>query len=243
MRFYDRIGLLKPYFIHPDTQYRYYHIDQFMALDLIIAARAIHISPNTLVPYFVGKDSENLTRLLVGQKDKIIAEIDKLKKALASIDNLKAVLAHAHTSIKKEGVYTRRIPSRNVLMRPYNAESFEKLIVSYSLIDTQIMQSGLTNSYEAGAYCVLSEKGIIPEYIYCAISEKAEKHHAYRVIEKGRYLCIVATKDNANQQATKLYEHITEKGLEPQFFVQTELMTDLFTGSQTYFEFQVKIRE
>ena len=42
---YDRIGLLKPSYKDPFSRYRYYHLSQFVYLDIIKAARAMDISP------------------------------------------------------------------------------------------------------------------------------------------------------------------------------------------------------
>ena len=35
LRFYDQIGLLKPYKVDPETNYRYYHINQSSLVDSI----------------------------------------------------------------------------------------------------------------------------------------------------------------------------------------------------------------
>src|SRR5512138_193567 len=35
LRFYERIGLLKPHYINPFNRYRYYSIEQFVYIDII----------------------------------------------------------------------------------------------------------------------------------------------------------------------------------------------------------------
>lgn len=44
LRFYDRIGLLEPAYVHPETAYRYYTLDQLSRLNRIIALKNLGLS-------------------------------------------------------------------------------------------------------------------------------------------------------------------------------------------------------
>ena len=89
LRFYDRIGLLKPSYIDPESRYRYYHINQFVYLDIIKAARTMDISPNDLIPYFNEKNSKGLIDFLDRHKEKIRMKIDDFQKIIYGIDEVK----------------------------------------------------------------------------------------------------------------------------------------------------------
>jgi MerR family transcriptional activator of bmr gene len=111
LRFYDRIGLLKPSYIDPDSRYRYYHISQFVYLDIIKAARIMDISPNDLIPYFKAKDSEGLVSFLNSHKEMIRQKIHTLENIIQGIDEIKKSLHNAKTMGKDDEVYFRQSPS------------------------------------------------------------------------------------------------------------------------------------
>ena len=43
LRYYDRLGILKPAYINPDTGYRYYSIEQMLMLDMILLCLGLDI--------------------------------------------------------------------------------------------------------------------------------------------------------------------------------------------------------
>ena len=46
LRYYDRLGILKPAYINPDTGYRYYSIEQMLMLDMILLCLGLDIPLN-----------------------------------------------------------------------------------------------------------------------------------------------------------------------------------------------------
>jgi MerR family transcriptional activator of bmr gene len=48
LRFYEKIGLIKPFYTDAVTKYRYYSQDQLIQLDLIRALRSIEVSPKDI---------------------------------------------------------------------------------------------------------------------------------------------------------------------------------------------------
>lgn len=242
LRFYEKIGLLKPFFVDPLTRYRYYHASQFMIIDVIKAARCMQISPNALVPYFANKDTAGLVALIDKHKDEISARIASLQNVLDTIDGATDTLSAAREANKNGCVFERTIPERHVITIPFGSGKIkDDFIADYSKLDTLVSIRGLGNKYEAGVIYAQSELGFYPGSIFTSISSKADGYDDYRSIPEGRYFCIVVTKDNAEKQVKKLFTHIENKGMTPQLMVSVELLTDLFVTESEYHEFQVKV--
>ena len=84
LRYYDRIGILKPAFVNTDTNYRYYTEEQLYLLDAITLCIKLGI-PLKDLNHYVENDSINLQKLLYDGKilaEEKILEIHKCLEAL-----------------------------------------------------------------------------------------------------------------------------------------------------------------
>lgn len=78
LRHYDRIDLLKPVHVDPDTGYRYYSITQYEKIGTIRELKNLGMSLRKIKEYFDNRNVESSRILLTEQKKKIDEQIDKL---------------------------------------------------------------------------------------------------------------------------------------------------------------------
>lgn len=78
LRHYDRIDLLKPVHLDPDTGYRYYSITQYEKIGTIRELKNLGMSLREIKEYFDNRNVESSRILLTEQKKKIDEQIDKL---------------------------------------------------------------------------------------------------------------------------------------------------------------------
>ena len=78
LRHYDRIDLLKPVHVDPDTGYRYYSITQYEKIGTIRELKNLGMSLREIKEYFDNRNVESSRILLTEQKKKIDEQIDKL---------------------------------------------------------------------------------------------------------------------------------------------------------------------
>ena len=57
LRYYDRIGLITPDYVDPQTRYRYYSIRQYDKLGTIKELRQLGMSIHDITDYFSGRNS------------------------------------------------------------------------------------------------------------------------------------------------------------------------------------------
>ena len=70
LRYYERIGALIPAYTDPDTQYRYYKLEQLVDLDTILMCLTLDIPLKEAVKYKNRNGSLNILRLYNDGKEK-----------------------------------------------------------------------------------------------------------------------------------------------------------------------------
>lgn len=78
LRHYDRIGLLKPVYVDPNTGYRYYSVTQYEKIGTIRELKSLGMSLNEIKEYFSNRNIESSRKLLRQQKEKIDQQINSL---------------------------------------------------------------------------------------------------------------------------------------------------------------------
>lgn len=190
LRYYEKIGVLIPAYINPDTGYRYYSLEQLMVLDTILLCIELDIPLKNMNDY-TNADGEFQLKLLL-EDGKAIAsrKIRSLEHGLATIElNLKHINDNAAYE-NKTGFYVKHIQPRYVVCTP----SRYKL----SAIEYQSKISGL--------FSFAQEKGIYATFPHGTIEDHQDGQvaiHTFletikpdfdadfiRILPEGDYLCL-----------------------------------------------------
>ncbi len=242
LRFYDRIGLLKPSHIDPDSRYRYYHISQFVYLDIIKAARMMDISPKDLIPYFESKDSAGLVILLDRHKEQMRRRMTTLEDIISGIDEVMKSLHNAETVGKDDEVYFRHLPDRFAVTVRYDpSKSMDDLILEYSGLYLAVGRSGYINTYEEGLLFLKNDRDEFYPGFLCNFVTGVKDANDCRLIPGGNYVCVCYSKENAEQQQKKLWDYLQKHQLRPLDLVQVGLLTDLLAEETTLLELQARV--
>ena len=75
LRYYDRIGLMKPVYVDPDTKYRYYSIRQYERLGTIKELRQLGMSIEDVMDYFNDRNLKKSKRILAHHHQLLQEEI------------------------------------------------------------------------------------------------------------------------------------------------------------------------
>lgn len=86
LRFYDQIGLLKPYKVDPETNYRYYHINQSSLVDSIQYLRQLNFSLEDIKEILSDKDHFQLHQLIEERYQRLLEEKENLEKQIQEIE-------------------------------------------------------------------------------------------------------------------------------------------------------------
>lgn len=75
LRYYDRIGLIRPDYVDPDTRYRYYSIRQYERLGTIKELRQLGMSVEDIQSYFTNRNLKKSTEILTLHQQLLQQEI------------------------------------------------------------------------------------------------------------------------------------------------------------------------
>ncbi|MBK8026987.1 MAG: MerR family transcriptional regulator [Chloroflexi bacterium] len=100
LRHWDAIGLLKPALTDPETNYRYYSVDQIDAVNRILAFRALGLSLTETAHLLQDRLSpDELRAMLMTKRDELAAQIQQAEATLKVIESrLRVIEGRTHRS-------------------------------------------------------------------------------------------------------------------------------------------------
>lgn len=87
LRYYDKIGLVKPEYTDPDTGYRYYSTRQFECLNTIRYLRALDMPLEKISTFLQNRNIDSIHELLQKQKEEVGRRRQELSLIERKIDN------------------------------------------------------------------------------------------------------------------------------------------------------------
>lgn len=206
LRYYDKIGILKPAFVNAETNYRYYTEEQLYLLDAVTLCIKLGIPLKDLHQY-VENDTINLQRLLYDGKilaEEKIMDIHQCLEALQ--DTLQKLSSSANGTMKipesksglmlPDGFYQNTFPARTVMTVPLEDMDTPKYYGQYILkLFVTAQQRGINVSYPSG---ILHEyhNGELSRYMFLSVNtQDAESSAAQtnpdmlRILPGGTHIC------------------------------------------------------
>jgi MerR family transcriptional regulator, activator of bmr gene len=242
LRFYERIGVIKPFYIDAATKYRYYSQEQFIQFDVIRALRSVEVSPKDIKSILEKLDTKQLLVYLDGQKKNVLNKITLLQKTIKTIDLAQNTIKYSISAISNPEIVIKEIAERCVITSKISELlDEEEILIQFSKFPMIIEENGLMDTYETG-YVSIPDKNneFHPAYIYNAVAaDKNSKKALLSVIPAGRYICVCFTQPDAQKQSQKLYGYLGKNNLQPKLILQVNLLNDVFVSGNQYYEAQV----
>lgn len=209
LRYYEKIGVLTPAYINPDSGYRYYSMDQLMILDTIILCIELGIPLKDLDRYVDNDGKLKFEKLLKDGRKLAVDKIDAIKQGLNSIDRTLQHINAQKEFMGRSGYYTRFIFKRQYVSIPCQLrmdaktyeKNFNKLLTICKKNNIQaLFQHGIIIKYSKG--CPLSTSMFL-EVLACECP-------TVETIPEGNYLCLQEKReDHSNPEAVfppKIFE-------------------------------------
>lgn len=201
LRYYDRIGLLKPVEVDLKTGYRFYSIIQSEKLGTIKELRQLGMSIEAIQQYFDERHLDKSIEILEERYEALKKKIQELKLLEKSIEN-KLVHLHAISSVEHlNELQIKELPERRVIVmnQPINneIESWYAEVKLESMLDGVSPIIG-TNRYGVvidEAYIKLQDKYRGTPSVCLFITKEDElkcyeKEVKIQVFHKGKYACM-----------------------------------------------------
>lgn len=157
LRYYDKIKLVEPVFIDPDSSYRYYSFEQTFLVDILMLCVELDI-PLKGIKEFIHNDKTIDYPALLSYGKSIAAEkMKRLEKGIQYIETAEHKIALAKAFHKSEQIYTRDISEKFYYVVPCE-EAFGEAN-QYT-----VLKGFYDFEYDDDDYGIFTEQGLINEY-------------------------------------------------------------------------------
>lgn len=195
LRYYDKIGLLKPMVTNSSNGYRMYAYEQIFSIERIKYLQHIGFNLDEIREIFHDESTETLYRKLDDRKKYIESEISRLESQKKAVENYQQYFNHVYSKIKMNIPYIAHFNERWIVQDKYSPQ--EKLLGTagmrltakksrpeYSVLDFQ-RQIGLMLD------CRDFFKGIVSPYSYFMFIDHKPENELPDIfnIPAGDYLC------------------------------------------------------
>ena len=195
LRHYDRIGLIKPVYVDPQTKYRYYSIRQYEKIGTIKELRQLGMSLDLIVEYFTDRNLEKSNQILTNYADNMLFEIQE-KMAVYRVLQKKLEFLKSLSSIAPAGVvYEREMPPRAILSFGEKAGGPKEHALILTKLEwylnetAPILASDRVGVY-AGEELLTPTEDYIPAVPFLFLEDPALSSPYRRQLPGGRYLCL-----------------------------------------------------
>ncbi|CAK7025770.1 MAG: hypothetical protein PEGG_01064 [Paraeggerthella hongkongensis] len=125
LRYYERIGVLRPAYVNPDTGYRYYALRQMNELDVIVSCVQLGVPLKELADYVSDCGAMDISSLL--ERAYMLAK-EKLRDTqaiLLELDGYRREIAVQHALRTSPAPYERVLGKRTFLVMPWGHAAFD----------------------------------------------------------------------------------------------------------------------
>ncbi|WP_432664063.1 MerR family transcriptional regulator [Wukongibacter baidiensis] len=197
LRYYDKIGLLKPKKIDKNNKYRYYSIDQFEKLQTIKYLKYLGMSLNDIKDHLEKKDINNILNMLENQKEIVEIKIKEYTSIKDKIDTKIEIIRNYINTQSYDDIEIKELPKRKIAAINTNDE-----LVPDEEFFLYINQ--LQNLYKKGSLLFAGDIGVIIskeslknnifdkfKALYFFVEDSAStKSKSIRVLPANKYACI-----------------------------------------------------
>lgn len=190
LRYYEKIGILKPAFTDPDTKYRYYTPEQLLILDIIILCVNFGIPLKEWTAYINEDGSLNMQALLLRSKSLAHAQIRKIREDLSLIDHLLDSIERSADDAPPSVSYEKRLQERRIITAewfstPPDAKQAERDIAA---LYTAAQKQGLFPVLLPGLLSRCRKGGTMECCLFLEVLN-GRNQPGVRVLPGGSYLC------------------------------------------------------
>lgn len=191
LRFYDKIGLVKPIKIDPRTGYRYYAYEQFHFIDRIKYLQSLGMLLDDIKEVMLSKKVERLLPFLDQQKKVLEEEEKKIRHQIEMVDWYKDYFTYMERN--EDAPCVMHLKERYYLQVPcYKRDLLADMEIrlakekSEQGIDNAmyLRQYGYKISYDA--FC---KQKFRPDYYFIYLNEKVKDAPNILKLPEGDYLC------------------------------------------------------
>lgn len=190
LRYYEKIGVLKPFSVDEHTGYRYYSPDQLPILDVILLCLNFGLPLKELKDYIDNEEYIKNTDLF--ESGRRIAE-ERVRAAQTELNKIEYTLHYMKVNqqySEETGMYKREIPERKIIATEYTGNLLDiKNIETASAVLYEYAQGRQLAPVFPAGLIIGTDNDILSVKLFFEIMAKDKKDACIEVISGGTFLC------------------------------------------------------
>ncbi len=253
LRYYDRIGLITPDYVDPQTRYRYYSIRQYEKLGTIKELRQLGMSIHDITDYFSGRNLRKSHQLLLHQLELLEEEIRKQQLLSEILRRKLHFLSEITPPPPVDKVFCRAFPQRYMITFGEPAGGSQEHAFAFTRLERYLDEvAPILASDRIGVYAdwhlLEPSDDYIPAVPMIFVERDAIESEHKRTIPPGDYLCMNYRRgelERYHPSFARLHTYMAEhgwvlNGMIFQFYkIDVTLTSD---PDETLMEIQVPVR-
>ena len=185
LRYYDKIGVLKPYYVDENTNYRYYIPEQIIELNIIKLCLSLNLPLKTLK---WKSNNTNLSNLIETGKTKAEQVIKETYKMLDLINDITVQIDRLNLNHKNRDIYKCKMSKRQVLITNWSiSDNSDKYIEKIAFLNAKAKENDLTILTQQGILYNVEDKQY---YVYIIVKGEYAGFDMLYIDEK-EYTCMI----------------------------------------------------
>lgn len=235
LRFYDKINLLKPSFVDPDNNYRYYTYDQFWSLDIITCCRNLDIPIEKVRLILKSKDNRRVLDFLQEQREEALRKSAYFQRIAQDIDWYEQQQNQLQQTRSGDSITIRHIPERKVL---YGSNADDTLAYHLKLQELLQQVTDQVHSIRRNYGFILDEtqlhnnafikKGEYIQFDKDVMDTSALDPRYLTTLPEGEYACFLTEVINQSADFSPLLCWLRERNITPEYVTADEIGLQLF---------------
>lgn len=195
LRYYDRIGLIIPDYVDPQTRFRYYSIRQYEKLGTIKELRQLGMSIEDIQAYFSQRNLAKSRQMLVHHQELLEQEIREKQLLNETLQRKLRFLEELDPPPQVNTVLARFFPERYMITLEEPAGGPREHAFAFTKLEWYLNETApILASDRVGVYAderLLQEsKDYIPSVPMLFVEDEAIESKYKRSIPAGTYLCL-----------------------------------------------------
>lgn len=160
LRHYDKVGILSPVYVNPETGYRYYDVQQCLVFHMIQHHKALNMSLKEIKEILRRNDYDFLEQIYKKKLDEVNQALAEFEFRKEELDRMMKGADHfCHrppNGFIQMGFITAEYVYEKKAVRNYVLEDIGSVIYDASSIEGQLIKSGFTEGYLNFPFVTLS---------------------------------------------------------------------------------------
>ena len=222
LRLYDKVGILKPCYTDPETNYRYYSIHQKARLDMIQYMKELGMSLGEIREILEKGDIQLIESTLISKKKQVKEEIAQLGLRLGAITRAIESVERFRKAPDCGMITVEYISHRKVYVMHTDTNFYEHDISVYEEIledlKENLINQGLPQVYYCNAGTIMRREDFLnlkmeSHEIFLFVDDDFPDHESVRRIDSAMYACIYLDSfDDEPEYAGRLLKYCEDQG-------------------------------